>query len=255
MDPKLSIIICSYNRASYIEKAIKSVLDQTFSSFEIIIIDDCSNDGTEEVVKNLVKVDPRIRYYKNEKNLGISKSRNKGVSLSAGEYVAMLDSDDYWIDNKKLEKQIEILNKDKEIGLIGSNILCINNEGKEIKKYFYKTADKEIREKILIKNQFAQSTIIFRKNLIDKIGNYDNNLEVCEDYDLWLKIGRISKFANIEDITTAYMIHPGGISKQKKLKIAKNIYKIVRENKDYYPNYFTAKIISILRIVKSYFNL
>ncbi len=255
MKPQISIIICSYNRASYIEKAIKSVLDQTFFDFEIIIIDDYSNDNTEEVIKDFIKIDPRIRYYKNEQNLGISKSRNKGISLSNEEYIAMLDSDDYWIDNKKIEKQLEILEKDKSIGIIGSNILCINNKGKEIKKYFYKITDREIREKILIKNQFAQSSIIIRRSFLEKTQKYNKDFDGCEDYDLWLKIGRISKFANIDDITTAYMIHPGGISKQKKLKIAKNIYKIVKENKDYYPNYFIAKIISILRIIKSYFNL
>lgn len=253
MNPKLSITICSYNRAQYIGKAIKSVLDQTFSDFEIIIIDDCSEDNTEEIVRKLIRNDSRIKYYKNEQNLGISKSRNKGIYLSNGEYIAMLDSDDYWIDKDKLQKQIGVLEKNKNIGIIGSNILCINNEGKEVKKYFYKNIDKNIRKKILIRNQFAQSSIIIRKKLLEQTQGYNKNYDGCEDYDLWLRIGRVSNFANIKDITTAYMIHPGGISKQKKFKIAKNIYKIIKENKKYYPNYFIAKIVAILRILKSLF--
>jgi glycosyltransferase involved in cell wall biosynthesis len=255
MNNKLSIVICSYNRASYIGKAIKSILDQTFSDFEVIIIDDCSKDNTENIVKELIKKDSRIKYYKNEENLGISKSRNRGISLSNGEYIAMLDSDDYWIDNRKIEKQIEILDKNKDMGLIGSNILCINTDGQKLKESKYQTEDKDIRNKILIKNQFAQSSIIFKKELINKIGNYNEELDVCEDYDLWLKIGKISKLANIKDITTAYLIHSGGISKQRKLKIAKNIYKIINKNKGNYPNYFLAKIVAIIRIIKSYLNL
>lgn len=250
---KISIIICSYNRAGYIEKSIKSALNQTFTDFEIIVIDDSSKDNTEDIVKSLIQKDSRIKYFKNEINLGISKSRNKGILLAEGEYIAMLDSDDYWLDNKKIEKQIEILEKNKGIGLIGSNILCIDKDNKELKKYYYESEDKKIRQKILLRNQFAQSSIIFRKKLIEKTGLYNTEFDGCEDLDLWLRIGQNCNFANLNEVTTAYLVHPGGISKQKKFKIAKNIYLLIKKYKKIYPNYTLAKIKAILRIIKSFF--
>jgi len=252
MTPKISIIICSYNRAQYIEKAIRSILDQTFTNFEIIVIDDASEDNTENIVRDLTQKDQRIKYFKNENNLGISKSRNKGVSLAQGEYIAMLDSDDYWIDNNKLLKQVDILEEDKNIGLIGSDVLCVDQNGKELKKHYYKSRDSDIRKKILCKNQFAQSSVVFRKKIFNEVGKYNESLDVCEDLDLWLKIGKKNKFQNLNKITTAYMVHQGGISKQRKLKIATNIDKIITENKQLYPNYFWAKTISIIRILKAW---
>jgi glycosyltransferase involved in cell wall biosynthesis len=93
--PKVSVIIITYNRADLLSRAINSVLFQDYQDFELLIIDDASTDNTSEIVRAFN--DNRIKYYLNEKNLGIAKSRNKGISLAVGEYIAMLDSDDYWI--------------------------------------------------------------------------------------------------------------------------------------------------------------
>src|SRR5574344_2461092 len=124
----ISIIICTYNRADLLPKAIASVLSQSYQDFELIIIDDASTDNTKDVIPN----DDRIKYYKNEVNLGISKSRNLGVSLSCGQYIAMLDSDDYWLDNNKLQKQLEVINQDSKIGLVGTGIILVDEQGNKI---------------------------------------------------------------------------------------------------------------------------
>ncbi|MFA5934681.1 MAG: glycosyltransferase [Candidatus Paceibacterota bacterium] len=250
---KISIIIITRNRANFVARAIESAQKQNFTDWELLILDDDSNDNTKTIIETYINKDSRIKYHKNSPALGISKNRNKGVSLSRGEYIAMLDSDDYWIDNNKLQKQIEILEKNKNIGLIGSNIICVDKEDKKLNKSNYKTKSEDIKQKILINNQFAQSSIVFRKDILNQVGGYNEKLDVCEDLDLWLKIGRFCDFANIKDVTTAYMVHPGGISKQRKFKMAKNMLDIIEINKNYYPNYIIAKIIAILRILKSLF--
>lgn len=250
---KVSIIICSYNREKLIGRAVESILLQSFTDFEIIVIDDASTDNTEQVVRSLMQKDLRIKYYKNKTNLGISKSRNYGVKLSNGEYIAMLDSDDYWIDNFKLQKQIEILDNDKNIGLIGSAIRCEDENEKFIKNDIFNREDTKIRKVILSKNQFAQSSVLFRKDIFQETGGYDENLEVCEDYDLWLKIGKVSKYANIQDVSTAYMIHSGGISKSKKLLITTTTNQIIDKYKNDFPGYTLAKIKSLTRVLVTYF--
>lgn len=251
MSPKVSVIICTYNRAEYLPVAIKSVLAQTFNDYEIIIVDDASNDNTENLVKPYMVEKSNIKYYKNEQNLGISKSRNKAVNLATGEYIAMLDSDDYWTDKNKLQKQTDILEKDSSIGLVGSSILTVRKNKSKIKEIFYNTNDKDIRENILVKNQFAQSSILFRKNIFTEVGGYNENYEVAEDLDLWLRIGKKYKFANLKETTVAYMMHSAGISKIKRKKMAKTIDEIIEKNKNNYPNYWKAKIISFFRILRS----
>ena len=99
----------TYNRARYIGEAIKSVQSQTLREWELIVIDDGSADDTESIVKSFIEKDGRVLYFKNEKNLGIAQTRNRGVSLAKADYVAMLDSDDVWISPDKLAKQISFL--------------------------------------------------------------------------------------------------------------------------------------------------
>jgi len=251
-NPKISVIIITKNRASFIAKAIESVLNQTFTDWELIILDNDSNDGTEGIVACYKAKDNRIKYQKNPKDQGISKSRNVAISLSRGKYIAMLDSDDYWIDKNKLQKQFDFLEKNPDFGMIGSAIVCVDKNGEKIRDYFYETEDKKIRRRILIRNQFTQSSVMFRKSVLDEIEGYSETLNVAEDFDLWLEIGRRYKFANLKDQTTAYTIHTGGVSKERKIEMAKTVNKIIERNKNNYPNYFIAKLSSIYRIIKAF---
>lgn len=243
---KISIIICTYNRANLLPKAINSVLSQSYGDFELIIIDDASTDSTSEVVSGFT--DSRIKYHKNKNNLGISKSRNLGVSLASGEYIAMLDSDDYWLDNNKLQKQLDVISGDNKIGLVGTGIVLVDEQGTKIKEDIFATSDNLIRQRILLKNQFAQSSVLFRK---EAFFAYDESLVVCEDLDLWLKIGKSFKLANLEESMTAYLVHSAGISKESKKRIALATDKVISRYKKDYPNYFIAKLKSYLRIIIS----
>ncbi len=249
--PKISVIIITYNRADLLPKAIASVLAQNYRDFELLIIDDGSNDETETFVCGLALRDERIKYFKNEFNLGISKSRNRGVLLARGEYIAMLDSDDYWLDNDKLKSQAAFLDKHAGVGLIGTAIRCEDETGRILKEDIFAVADEEIRARMLGKNQIAQSGVLYRKSAFIKAGGYDETFNIGEDYDLWLKMGRDSKFANLPEVMTAYLIHSGGITKERKFKTITATDKIIRRYKKNYPGYFQARIKSGLRLLRA----
>jgi glycosyltransferase involved in cell wall biosynthesis len=246
MSPQLTIHMLTYNRAHFIKQAIDSVLSQTFQDFELLILDDASTDNTSELIQPYL-IDSRIKYIKNEQNLGITKNRNKALSLSQGEYIAVLDSDDYWTDNNKLQKQINFLNKDNDHVLVGTNIIIVDENNNLIKKVKYPSSNFTIKKLLLIKNLFCHSSVIYRKKEILDLGCYDENLSIWEDYDLWLKIGLKYKFANLNIFTTAYRRH-GNQSNSEKKQIGRDaqIYIINKYKKDY-NGYMVAKIVNKLR--------
>lgn len=249
--PKISIVIVTYNRADLLPKATASVLAQSFRDFELLIIDDGSIDGTEAYARGLAARDERVKYFKNELNLGISKSRNRGVALARGEYIAMLDSDDYWIDTDKLKIQAAYLGAHPEIGLIGTGIRCEDEQGAVLKEDIFMADDEKIRGCMLWKNQIAQSSVLFRKSAFVKAGGYDESFSIGEDYDLWLKIGKDWKFANLPEAMVAYLIHSGGITKERRFQTISATDKIICRYRKDYPGYLKARLKSGLRFLKA----
>ncbi|MDD2225311.1 MAG: glycosyltransferase family 2 protein [Candidatus Shapirobacteria bacterium] len=246
----ISVQICTYNRANLIKEAIQSVLDQTYENFEIVIIDDASTDNTEEVVKSFS--DSRIKYFKNEKNLGIAKNRNIAVQRSSGKYIAILDSDDLWNDSKKLEKQIRFLEENLSVGVIGTQAYKIDLKGNILGKLKKELTEKNIRKKILSTNQFVNSSVLIRKKIIEEFGGYDESLSGIEDYDLFLKIGQKYQFQNLASFSTSYRTGHESYSSNRK-KIAQYHLQLVQKNQKNYPNYIKALLKSYLRLFRATF--
>lgn len=252
LKPKVSIQMCTYNRAHFIEDAIKSVLDQNFKNWELLILDDASTDETEKIVFPYL-ADKRIRYIKNKDNLGITKNRNKGLSLSNGECIAVLDSDDYWTDSTKLEKQILFLDENKEYFLVGTNMRVVNENRVSIKKASYPLSDSEIRSKILIKNPFCHSSVVYRKDKVFESGNYDETLPIWEDYDLWLKLGLKGKFANLDMFGATYRKHHNQSDSNKKLIALRTQRILIEKYKQNYKHYKSAICVHLLRRLRAIF--
>lgn len=248
--PKVSIQMCTYNRAHTIVQAIDSVLNQTYTDWELIILDDCSTDTTEEILKPYL-TDVRIRYIKNEQNLGITKNRNKALSLSKGIYVAVLDSDDYWIDSTKLEKQVSALDTDMSCALVGTYMHIVDQENTFIKKVTYPTSNTYIHKTLLLKNMFCHSSVMYRKDIVQTLGGYDESLAIWEDYDLWLRIGIQHTYINIPIYGVAYRIHTHQSNSDKK-QIGKDTQRqIIERYKDTYPYYHLARILNSIRNLRS----
>jgi glycosyltransferase involved in cell wall biosynthesis len=233
--PLVSILLCTYNRASFIAQAIESVLTQTFRDWELLILDDASADNTQAVVAQYTNHDPRIHYFQNEKNLGIAANRNQGLALAQGQYLAVLDSDDVWLDQDKLKKQIEFLETHPDHALVGTWLNLIDATGQSVGTLRFETSNTSIHHRLLRSNQFGHSSVLYRLALAREVGGYTPALEIGEDYDLWLKLGRSYKLTNLPEYATAYRVHSESITKRKKLTGWWNHLKLICKYKKDYP--------------------
>lgn len=247
--PKISIILITYNRSRFISEAIESVLAQSFSDWELLIIDDASTDDTRKIIENLIETEKRIKYFFNKTNIGISKSRNMGLSLAQGKYIAIIDSDDIWDDSNKLKSQYNFLENNRDYALLGGGVIVINQNGQEIKKYYNPESDEKIRKKMLIKNPFAHSSVMYLKKAAVDLGGYDPKLKTLEDYDLYLKIGAKHKLYNLKKYFSKYRVHSGNISAAERANMMKlNIF-LINKYKKNYPNYGIAFFRRSLRLI------
>ncbi len=217
--PKVSIILPCHNGAKYLPRAIASVQAQTFTDWEFIVIDDGSSDGTAGLVAETSQKDARVKLLRNEKNLGIQKSLNRGLVAGRGEYVARIDDDDEWADKDKLKKQVEFLDSNPEHGIVGTGIIEADENGAEIFRYRQPLRDEDVRRKILKQNCFTHSSVMFRRGAVIELGGYPETEETkhVEDYDLWLRLGEKWKFANLPDYATKFTLRPGNISSSNKI--------------------------------------
>lgn len=198
----VSVVIPTYNRAHVIKRAIESVLLQKYSNMEIIIIDDNSSDSTKEVIEGIM--DSRIKYRRNSKNRGASFSRNAGIRMAKGEYIAFQDSDDEWVEGK-LEKQLEIM-KEMKCGMVYSMFSRDYGDG-NIVSVPGKSVPKEQREgniyPFLLRESFIGTpTMLIRKEVLRQVGSFDENLKNYEDYELAIRIAKNYKVGYVDEILT-----------------------------------------------------
>ncbi len=208
--PLVSVIIPTFNRAWSIKRAVDSVLNQTFRDFELIVVDDGSNDNTLEILK---KYDDKIQII-SQINLGVSAARNSGIKHSRGEYVAFLDSDDEWLP-KKLEAQIGYLNENPSVNICQTVERWIRY-GKFVNiPNVHKKVGGNIFEQSLKKCMITCSSVIMRKSLLDEVGLFNETMPACEDYDLWLRITYKYEVGLLEK---EYLVRYGGHKDQLSTK-------------------------------------
>jgi glycosyltransferase involved in cell wall biosynthesis len=239
MKPIITIIMPTYNGAKWIKTAIDSVLTQSFREYEFIIINDCSKDNTEDIV--LGYKDPRIKYFKNEKNMGVQKTRNIALSKVQGEYVSEIDQDDEWVDLNKLQKQISFLKNNNDYVLVGTGAIMVNEKGDELGRYLMPDTDEKIKSKMLRANPFIHSSVMFRAKDVKALGGYAVG-KMSEDHDLWLRLGRLGKLWNFQEYSVKYLYSTGGYNSQDKIKRLMQNIQFAEEHKRYYPGYFKALV-------------
>ena len=185
----VSVIMGIYkmmNKESIVKLAIDSILNQTYKDFEFIICDDGSNDGTYELVQNLIKKDDRVILIKNEKNRGLAYSLNHCLSIAKGKYIARMDADDISIPNR-FEKQVKFLDEHLEYAVVGCNMLYINENGIWGNRVL---AEKPTKKSFLFTSPFAHPTVIMRKEILDLLNGYkvEKITRRLEDYDLFMRL-------------------------------------------------------------------
>ena len=226
MNELVSIIMPSYNTADFIEKSIKSVINQTYKNWELIIVDDCSTDNTDEVVEKFLS-DKRIVYIKNEKNSGAAVSRNCALREAKGKWIAFLDSDDLW-HPQKLEKQIEFMEKTGYKFTYTDYQIQLNGEWLP---YIIYGPEKVTKRKIKDYCYFSTITVMYEREYVGLI--QIEPVRKNNDYAMWLKIIEKTPCYRFPENLSVYVKHDGSISSGSKWKLIKHHYILwrVAENK------------------------
>jgi len=211
---KVSVIMSAYNCERYLRETIDSILNQTFNNFELIIVNDGSTDSTREILESYA--DSRMHIV-NQKNMGISKAKNRAAALSSGEYVAVIDADDIWLP-EKLGKQVNFLDEHSDIGLAGTATSVIDKKGRFMGTLRVVETNEQIQDALLKDNCFSHSSIMLRKSIFEKVGYYNEEFDYSLDYDLLLRVSERCRVWNIPEVLTIWRFNEEGVSVNKHSK-------------------------------------
>jgi len=213
-NPKVSVVIPFYNSEEYINEAVFSILNQSMSNFELLLINDGSKDHSVEIL-NSIK-DDRMTIINNKDNKGNYFARNLGIGLSRGKYIAMMDSDDISHRNR-LQLQTEYLDHKKHVGAIGSSFKLIDDKGNNLGIVVRPNNYQKFKISLLNNNSMLQSSLMIRKHLVDKHGlKYNTEFRYASDYDFVYQCSRLFYIYNLNDAVLSYRVHNSQISQQKK---------------------------------------
>ncbi len=212
-EPLVSVVMSVFNGEAYLREAVESILSQTLSDFEFIIINDGSTDGAASILESYAQSDRRVRVYHQE-NRGLIASLNRGCALAQRKYIARMDGDDISLGDR-LMRQMEFLEKHAEVGLLGGAMEYIDSTGKTLATRHYPIQDRDVRSRLLLDTPFAHNTVVMRKEAFLSSGGYRAAFEGAEDYDLWVRMARHCQLANLGEVVLKYRIHPGSITFRK----------------------------------------
>ena len=215
--PKVSVIIPTYNRADLLPRTINSVLNQTFTDFELFVIDDGSTDNTKEVIESFVKQDSRVKYLWQKNSGEASSPKNTAFKHCTGEYIAYLDHDDEWLPTK-LEKQLKLFesSNDPKLGLVSCNVLIVNKERKLNKGVHVMLKYKSIDDLLLKAGDYAfsNSSVMIPRKVIEKVGNRDESLKLFEDQDFFIRTAMNGYSLDfVDEVLIKYHIDENNLSK------------------------------------------
>ncbi len=246
--PIVSVIIPVYNGERYLSETIDSVIAQTEVNWEIIAVNDGSTDRSLEILNEYVKKAPdRIRVI-TLVNGGVSKARNAAVAIALGTYIAFLDQDDLWAPNK-LQRQIDMLSRNKNLGISFTNETLIDEKGLIIRENVLKFGKKQrgrVFECLLFENFIPISSVMFKKELFEKIGGFDPRFSLAEDYDFLLKVTQEVSVDYIDDPLLLYREHDESGTHKKIDRIAAESISIIDRWKQQKPWIFRRHFLKYL---------
>lgn len=196
----------AYNDQKYIKEAVDSILNQSFSDFEFIIIDDASSDDTLVVIRNYN--DKRIKIIENKENKGLTVNLNHALKVAEGEYIARMDGDDISYP-ERIKKQVEYLDRNRDVYLIGTSVQSF---GETDLFSILPDDSEELRIRMLLRPVFAHPSFMFRKELIEEGFFYDESFRTAQDYDYAARVSRVHKIGRVKDVLLKYRIHPKQVS-------------------------------------------
>jgi glycosyltransferase involved in cell wall biosynthesis len=230
--PKISVNIPVFNDEKYIRQTLDSVLGQTFSDLEVVIVDDGSTDGTAAIIKGYR--DPRLKYYY-QRNQGIGAARNRALKESSGEYIAFLDHDDLWLP-AKLEKQMALLEKDSSLGLVFCDTTFFNDRGDMYSIYADRKPPRgRVFDEILSWYFLSCETVVIRQAVLAQVGEFPPQMMMAEEYDLFLRIAYKYPIDYVDEPLAKYRIHEKNYSWGKELQAIEEEAEAVRNLRRRFP--------------------
>jgi len=234
MPPRVSVLLLTYNRPQFIGKAIESILAQQFQEWELLVVHDGPNQEIPVVMEEWRKRDNRILYFHREIPGNIAEASNFGLAQARGEYIAVLDDDDYWAAPDKLSKQVGFLDGHRDHCCCGGGVIVVDPSGREQMRYLKPEHDEQIKRRALMANPLAHSTTLYRRESALRTGGYDETLAGFQDWDLWLKLGKQGKLYNFPEYFLNYRVWQGsGSFHQSKGNTASALLITRRYRQDY----------------------
>lgn len=245
---KVTVLMSVYNGEKYLREAIDSILNQTFTDFEFLIVNDASTDGSMRILQSYD--DTRIRIINNENNIGLTKSLNKGMSFSKGTYIARMDADDISYP-ERLEIQYHYMENNPDVGVVGSWTEVIDENGNTIDFWKCPYSSEEIYYILNFRNCLTHSSVMFRKDFIVHYGGYDETIDKAQDYELWNRISKTLEIVQIQELLVKWRRGDNLIDSNKRQKQNHTVDVVVKNNFEQLVNKKTEE--NIYLIVKDNF--
>lgn len=214
MAPKVTVLMSVYNGEQYLSEAIESILHQTFSDFEFIIVDDGSVDSTWDLLTLYRAQDSRIVLLRNEENLGIPRSTNKGLTRARGKYIARTDADDVSLP-ERLARQVSFLEEHPDVGVLGGAVQIIDGAGNASDIWRFPAEHGVLRWRLCFGNPIMHSTVMMRREVVNRVNGYDVEMEVALDYDLWRRLSSVTRLANLQDVLLCLRRHEDSLTSKR----------------------------------------
>jgi glycosyltransferase involved in cell wall biosynthesis len=230
-NPLVTVLLPVYNGGNFLKETIQSILDQTYENFEFIIINDCSTDNSENIIQDFN--DKRISYIKNNQNLELINTLNKGITISKGKYIVRIDADDI-AHRERISRQVLYMEENSDVIVCGSNVALIKNNIITNEIIEYHSDSNDIKFALNFYCPFIHPSIIIRKEILIKNKlKFDLEFKHAEDYFLWTQLAAYGEFYNIPEVLTYYRLHEHQIShvnKQYQIEQMKRIQEIYQQN-------------------------
>jgi len=245
--PLVTVVLPTRNGAGTLGEALSSVLDQTYTRLECLVIDDGSIDSTPEQLAGIAAADGRVRVIRHPRPLGLQRALNRGLSEATGALIARIDDDDVWVRREKVADQVRAFVQEPALQVMGTGAWMIDpgRPGGYARRLL--CADEAIREVMLAWNPFVHSSVMFRREAALATGGYDEQLHHSEDHDLWLKLGRTGKLANLAEVSVRYRLSTSVSAPARRWRASREALLLVRRHGQFYPGRARALLTAVGR--------
>lgn len=228
MHPTVSVVMAVYNGQRYLREAVESVLNQTFTDLEFVIVDDASTDDTPEILRIYAQEDSRIRLVRNDRNLGLTRSLNEGFRTASGEFLARQDADDVSLRDR-LALQVQFLSGHTQVGVVGAWVAYIDEQGKQMGIWQTPTSPAHVRWSLLFGPALAHPSILMRKSLVEESSPYRAEIRYAQDYDLWVRLSERTQLANLPALLYLRRVHEDMVGRKYSWQQEETVRAIMQE--------------------------